>query len=182
MPYLASGQDIKMIAPDFILPDVLTDRNWSLYQVAEGKPFVVMFIGNHCPYVKHIESEISKIAKIYFGEVAFAAVSSNNVAFYPDESPEHLKSQGERLGFNFPYFYDDRQQIAREFKVVYNPDFFVFDKDKKLVYHGQFDDSRPNNSIEVTGRDLVNAIENATHEEKIIGEQKQAYGCKIFTE
>lgn len=166
-------------APDFILHDVMTGRRWTLTDIIQDKPFLIIFMCNHCPYVKHVEEEIARVAKTYVDRVAIAAISSNDVASYPDDSPDNLKAQGERLGFNFPYFYDDRQDTAKDYKATCTPDFYLFDKDKKLVYRGQLDDSRPGNGYPTNGKDLREAIETLLSGGAINQDQKPSMGCSI---
>lgn len=174
--YLSLGKE----APDFILFDVVTKKTWSRDDIADGtKPFLVIFMCNHCPYVKHVEEEIANIGKTYTDQVAMAAISANDVSMYPDDSPDNLAKQAERLGFNFPYFYDDRQNVAISFKAHCTPDFYLFDKDLKLAYHGQLDDSRPSNDIEPSGKDLREAIDALLLDKEVSKDQKASVGCSI---
>lgn len=167
-------------APNFILFDVVTERNWSLDDiVGESKPLLIVFMCNHCPYVKHIEEEIAKIGQTYSDRLAMAAISANDVSFYPDDSPDNLKEQSQRLGFNFPYFYDDRQEVAKEYKATCTPDFFLFDKNRKLVYRGQLDNSRPSNDEPINGNDLRLAIDALLLDQEISSDQKPSFGCSI---
>lgn len=167
-------------APDFILFDVVTEKNWSLYDIANGeKPLLIVFMCNHCPYVKHAEREISNIGKTYTNMIAMAAISANDVSLYPDDSPGHLKEQAGRLGFNFPYFYDDRQDVAKDYKASCTPDFYLFNREQKLVYHGQLDSSRPGNNIEPSGDDLRTAIDAVLSGSDQAKDQKPSTGCGV---
>lgn len=173
--------ELGMKAPDFFLFDVVTDKKWSLDQIKgdQKKPLLIIFMCNHCPYVKHVEEEISNIGKEYADRIAVAAISANEVSLYPDDSPDNLKKQAERLGFNFPYFYDDRQDTAKAFKAACTPDFYLFDEFGLLVYHGQLDGSRPSNNIETNGKDLREAIEKTLIGEVLTEDQKPSVGCNI---
>lgn len=168
-------------APDFFLFDVVTGKNWSLDQIMgdEKRPFLIIIMCNHCPYVKHVEDEIGRIGKTYTDRLAIAAISANDVSLYPDDSPDHLKEQAKRLGFNFPYFYDDRQDTAKAYMATCTPDFYLFDNELKLVYHGQLDGSRPSNNTETNGEDLRNAIDKTLIEEELSQDQKPSVGCNV---
>jgi thiol-disulfide isomerase/thioredoxin len=141
---------------------------------------LVMFICVHCPYVKHVEQELARIGADYAGRIAIAAISSNDVVAYPQDSPEEMKKQAERLGFKFPYLYDETQEVARSYDAACTPDFFLFDAEMKLVYRGQLDDSRPQrasgggNDIPVTGKDLRAAMDAV-----IAGKRPTSLGCNI---
>lgn len=163
-------------APDFTLPSV-NGGNLSLSYADQSKGFVVMFICNHCPYVLHIEDELVKVANEYIARgIGFIAISSNDVEKYPQDSPEKMAEKG----YPFPYLYDEDQQVAKAYKAACTPDLFVFDKNRKLVYRGQFDDSRPKKDIPVTGNDLRKALD-AVLAGKTIPEKDQipSIGCNI---
>lgn len=168
-------------APNFKLIDVVSGKTYSLKDFKESKALVVSFICVHCPYVKHIEKEFVKVANDYIDKgVSFVAISSNDVVNYPEDSPENLKKQALRLGFNFPYLFDKTQEVAKSYTAACTPDIFVFDKDKKLVYRGQFDSSRPGKLlVKVTGEDLKKALNKLLKGEKINQDQKPSSGCNI---
>ena len=146
---------------------------------------LLMFICVHCPYVKHVEQELARIGRDYAGRIGIAAISSNDVTAYPEDSPENMKAQAQRLGFNFPYLFDDTQETAREYGAACTPDFFLFDAEMKLVYRGQLDDSRPQrpsgggNDIPVTGKDLRGAMDAVIAGKRPDPNQKQSIGCNI---
>lgn len=163
-------------APDFTLPSV-NGGNLSLSYADQSKGFVVMFICNHCPYVLHIEDELVKVANKYIARgIGFIAISSNDVEKYPQDSPEKMAEKD----YPFPYLYDEDQQVAKAYKAACTPDLFVFDENRKLVYRGQFDDSRPKKDIPVTGNDLRKALD-AVLTGKTIPEKDQipSIGCNI---
>lgn len=168
--------ELGIKAPDFNLESV-NGGNLSLNYTNQSKGFVIMFICNHCPYVLHIEDELIKVANEYISRgIGFIAISSNDVDKYPQDSPEKMAEKN----YPFPYLYDETQEVAKEYKAACTPDFFVFDENKKLVYRGQFDDSRPKNNKPVTGRDLRKALDAVLEGEKISeGEQIPSIGCNI---
>ena len=148
------------IAPDFNLIDVTSDSNFSLKENKGTIATVIMFICNHCPYVKHVNPTISKLAKEYQGdEIKFIAISSNDVVNYPEDSPEKMKINTIENDFNFPYLYDESQEVAKAYDAACTPDFYLYDDNLRLVYRGQLDDSRPGNEIESNGNDIKNAID-----------------------
>lgn len=169
------------IAPDFMLPEV-TDR-WlvQLSDFAARDVLVVMFICRHCPYVVHVNEELARLGLDYKdSNVALVAISANDAANYPQDRPEGLAEQKEQFGFAFPYLYDETQEVALAYKAACTPDFYVFDKERKLVYRGQLDDSRPGNSLPVTGEHLRQAIEAAQAGERVPPEsQHPSLGCNI---
>ena len=144
------------------------------------KALLVLFICTHCPYVKHIEKGIAALGHDYMGKpLGIVAISSNDAANYPDDAPEGLKQQAEKLGFAFPYLYDETQNVAHAYKAACTPDIFLFDADFKLVYRGQFDGSRPGSDVPVTGVDLRKAIEQVLADQTVPTEQKPSIGCNI---
>jgi len=147
-------------APAFALPDVVSGDTITLDTFA-GKPaLVVMFICQHCPFVKHVQDELARLGHDYVPKnVGVLAVSANSVQTHPQDGPEHLKAMATTLNFNFPYCYDATQAMAKAYTAACTPDFFVFDGDRQLVYRGQLDDSRPGNDVPVTGKDLRAAID-----------------------
>ncbi len=164
--------------PQFSLSDVLSGQIVSS-ETFKGKPALVMFICRHCPFVKHVQGELAKLGKDYAGRVNILAISSNDIQECPDDSPQSLKKQAEEVGFNFPYLYDEAQDVAKSFTAACTPDFFLFDREGKLVYRGQLDDSRPSLDIPVTGKDLREAIEALLSGQPINPNQKPSVGCGI---
>ena len=167
-------------APDFTLPDTISGRMHSLYDLKSEKATLVVFICNHCPYVKHINRGLVKLADDYAEMgVSFIAISSNDVVNYPQDAPEKMKEVAVQEAYNFPYLYDESQDVAKAYMAACTPDFFLFDGGLKLVYRGQMDDSRPSNGKPVTGKDLRVAI-NLVLEGKPVPElQIPSIGCGI---
>ena len=167
-------------APDFNLPNVVSETNLSLKELASDKATVIMFICNHCQYVIHILDHLLKIAKEYQAKgIHFVAISSNDVNTYPNDSPEKMKIHAEKYGFPFPYLYDESQKVAKAYKAACTPDFFVFDDQLTCVYRGRFDGSKPSNQTPVTGEDLRNALDNILEGKPISSEQHPSMGCNI---
>ena len=167
-------------APKFQLPNVVSGNTISLDTFADSQALLVMFICQHCPFVKHIKSELAKIGQDYSQQpLGIVAISANDVANYPDDSPEKLKQMAEELNFKFPLCYDESQEVSKAYTAACTPDFFLFDRDNKLVYRGQLDDSRPSTDIPVTGKDLRSAIDAVLQDRKIDFEQKPSIGCNI---
>lgn len=166
--------------PNFSLTDIITNQTISLSDFKEKGALLVMFICRHCPYVKHVQEELAKIGKDYADkDVGIVAISSNDIVSYPEDAPDSLKQQAQSLGFTFPYLYDESQDVAKDYTAACTPDFFVFDKEKKLVYRGQLDDSRPESDIPVTGKDLKAAIDAVLSDQPIDPNQKPSIGCSI---
>ena len=175
--------ELGTVAPAFELPDVLTGRAVGRDDVAKNG-LLVMFICVHCPYVKHAEAELARIGVDYEGKIGIAAISSNDVASYPQDGPEEMKAQAQRLGFRFPYLFDETQEVARAYDAACTPEFFLFDAEMKLVYHGQLDDSRPRrggsgNDIPLTGRDLRLALDAVLAGKRPDTSQRFSLGCNI---
>ena len=167
-------------APNFNLLDVTSDSDLSLFEFKGSIGTVIMFICNHCPYVKHVNPTISRLAKDHNGdEIRFIAISSNDVINYPDDSPEKMKINALENDFNFPYLYDETQDVAKAYDAACTPDFYLYDENLKLVYRGQLDDSRPGNKINVTGADLRNAIDCLINGKTVNTNQKPSIGCNI---
>ncbi len=167
-------------APDFQLPDVVSGETISLETFADKKALLVAFICQHCPFVKHVKHEIARIGKDYADkEVGIVAISANDVANYPGDSPENLKKMAQELAFNFPLCYDESQETAKAYTAACTPDFFLFDAEQKLVYRGQLDDSRPGNDRPVTGKDLRSAIDAVLASKEVSPDQKPSIGCNI---
>ncbi|MGB5385758.1 MAG: thioredoxin family protein [Eudoraea sp.] len=168
------------IAPDFNLPDTITDKIVSLDKLKGKKGSVILFICNHCPFVKHVNSTITHLASKYQSKgIAFIAISSNDIVNYPQDSPELMKQTALQEGYSFPYLFDESQEVARAYEAACTPDFYLFDNDLRLVYRGQLDDSRPGNGILSTGLDLRNALEALLSNKPINPIQKPSIGCNI---
>ncbi len=167
-------------APAFNLADVVSGKKISLDTFSKNKILLVMFICRHCPYVQHIKEELARLGKDYATKDAgIVAISSNDAVNYPEDAPESLKEMAQELGFTFPFCYDETQEVARAYGAVCTPDFFLYDKDRKLIYRGQLDDSRPGNGKPVTGRDLREALDSALAGRSIPASQKPSVGCNI---
>ncbi len=171
---------LDTVAPDFNLMDTVTGRTMALHDLKGKNGTVVMFICNHCPFVKHVNPEISKLARDFQPRnIRFIAISSNDVEHYPEDSPELMKRTAKKEGYTFPYLYDPSQKTAKAYDAACTPDFYLFDADMKLVYRGQLDDSRPGNGISLTGDDLRHAIKALLHGKQIDPDQKPSIGCNI---
>lgn len=168
------------LAPDFQLPDVVSGKIISLETFAQKKALLVMFICKHCPFVKHIQIQLSILGKDYQNtDLGIVAISANDAVKYPDDSPEQLKQMAVELGFTFPLCYDETQEVAKTYTAACTPDFFLFDSDRHLVYRGQLDDSRPSTEMPVTGADLRQAIDTTLSGKPVNPEQKPSLGCNI---
>ena len=168
-------------APQFSLPDTLNDgKTLTLGDLNLQKGLLVMFICNHCPYVKHINEELVKLGQDYISQgINMVAISSNNVATHPEDSPEKMTMYGQSLGYPFPYLYDESQEVAKVYDAACTPDFYLFDANKQLVYRGQLDDSRPGNGQPVTGKDLRLAMDRLISSEAQEAQQVPSIGCNI---
>ena len=166
-------------APQFFLPDAVYGETIRVSTFDGKRAFLVMFICPHCPFVKHVQAELAKIGRDYAGQAGIVAVCSNDVEQYPEDGPEGMKQQAAEQGFIFPYCYDETQDVARDYQAACTPDFFLFDEERKLVYRGQLDDSRPGNGIPVTGADLRAAIEAVLAGRPVEEPQKPSIGCNI---
>jgi thiol-disulfide isomerase/thioredoxin len=165
--------------PSFALPDTISGRTLDSSALA-GKPSVVIFICNHCPYVKRIQAGLAEFARDCRSKgVPLVAISSNDVTSHPDDSPEAMAREAASSGYIFPYLYDESQAVAKAFDARCTPDLFIFDRDGKLAYRGQFDDARPSNQIPVTGRDARAAIDALLAGQQPAAEQKASIGCNI---
>lgn len=168
------------IAPDFTLINTVTDTPVSLQDSKGTHGTVIMFICNHCPFVKHVNQGIVSLANDYQTKgIGFIAISSNDVENYPADAPELMKVNAQQEGFTFPYLYDKNQEVAKAYDAACTPDFFIFDKDLKLAYAGQLDDSRPNNGIPVTGKDMRAALDAIIAGKPVSDIQKPSIGCNI---
>ncbi len=167
-------------APDFSLPDTVSGQTISLANFSDSKALLVMFICQHCPFVKRVKTEFTRLGKDYVDQgVGIVAISANDVKKHPDDSPENLKAMAEELDFNFPFCYDETQEVAKSYTAACTPDFFLFDGDHKLVYRGQLDDSILDENLPVTGKDLRSAIDKVLAGEEVDSEQKPSLGCNI---
>ena len=166
-------------APDFNLPD--TNGEIVSLEDFKGAPaLVVLFICNHCPYVKHIRSGLAQFARDYAPHrVAIVAISSNDVVTHPDDSPAKMREEVHAAGYTFPYLYDETQEVAKAYRAACTPDIYLFDKNFKLVYRGQFDDSRPNSGVPVTGKDLRAALDAVLAGKTTSEFQAPSIGCNI---
>ncbi len=166
-------------APDFRLPDT-AGKLVSLADFKSAPALAVLFICNHCPYVKHIRAGLAQFAREYQRRgAAIVAINSNDVQNYPDDSPEKMAQEAKAAGYTFPYLYDESQAVARSYRSACTPDIYLFDKNRKLVYRGQFDDSRPGNGLPVTGADLRAAVDAVLAGQPVSPRQVPSIGCNI---
>lgn len=167
-------------APDFALPSVTTGEKVSLASFEGAPALLVVFLSNHCPYVKHVEAAFAAFAAEYRERgLAIVAISANDVVNYPEDAPERLVDQINRAGFTFPYLYDESQAVAREYRAACTPDFFLYDAQRRLAYRGQFDDSRPKSAVEVTGSSLRAAADAVLRGEAVAEPHYPSIGCSI---
>jgi peroxiredoxin len=166
-------------APAFQLPDT-QGKTISISDFRDAPALLVVFMCNHCPYVKHIRESLVELVKEYQAKgVAVVAINANDVDAYPEDSPELMARDAETYGYTFPYLYDQTQQVARAYKAACTPDFFLFDRDRRLVYRGQIDSSRPGNDKPLSGEDLRAALEAVLAGGRISPQQKPSMGCNI---
>jgi thiol-disulfide isomerase/thioredoxin len=167
-------------APDFQLLNPMSGDFNSLNQLNSDKATVIMFICNHCPFVKHVDEQLVSISREYVRRgVSFVAISSNDVDNYPQDGPELMTEEALRVGYTFPYLYDETQEVAKAYQAACTPDFFVFDQEMKCAYRGQLDDSRPGNGRPVTGLDLRNALDDILDGKVVSAPQIPSIGCNI---
>jgi peroxiredoxin len=171
--------ELGTVAPPFELPDT----EGVLHSSAEAErasALLVMFICNHCPFVKHVRAELARVGRDYLPQgVAIFAISSNDAEAYPADGPLAMRAEKEAAGYPFPYLYDETQEVARAYKAACTPDFFLFDADRKLVYRGQLDDSRPSNDAPVDGHDLRAALDAVLEGREVTSAQYPSVGCNI---
>lgn len=168
------------IAPKFDLPDTVTGDMVSVDDFADAKGLLVMFICNHCPYVQHIRHGLVELGNDYAnGDLGIVAISSNDPAAYPTDAPEEMAREAQEFGYRFPYLYDESQEVAKAYTAMCTPDFFLFGRERTLVYRGRFDDARPNTIGRVTGADLRLAIDAVLNDEPVSEEQFPSMGCSI---
>ena len=167
-------------APAFSLVDAVSGRTVSLTDFREAPALLVMFICNHCPFVKHVAAELARLCDDYLPKgVAIVAINSNDVAAHPDDAPDKMKAEAQARGYKFPYLFDETQAVAHAYNAACTPDFFLFDKQQKLAYRGQLDGSRPGNDVAVDGRDLRTALNQLLAGEFVPAEQRASLGCNI---
>jgi thiol-disulfide isomerase/thioredoxin len=166
--------------PSFTLRDAVTDREVSSDQLAGRRAVLVMFLCNHCPYVKHVLDGLTQLDRDYRDrDVALVAINSNDIQNYPQDGPSHMRALAEERGWSFPFLLDADQTVARSFRAACTPDFFLFDKAGELVYRGQLDDSRPGSDAPVTGRDLRAALDATLAGTPVPADQRPSVGCNI---
>lgn len=177
---LSTMLELGTKAPNFSLPDAVSGETISLDTFSKRKALLVMFICRHCPFVKHVQHELARVGRDYSDkDVGIVAISSNDVTISPGDSPSDLKEMSEELGFNFPFCYDENQQIAKAYEAACTPDFYLFDQSRSLVYRGQLDDSRPGNDSPVNGKDLRAALDALLDDQNVDANQKPSIGCNI---
>lgn len=168
------------IAPDFKLLNTCTNKELSLSEIKSDIATVVMFICNHCPYVKHIESKIVEVANLYQAKnISFVAINSNDAENYPQDGPTFMAKEAEEFNYPFPYLFDATQEVAKAYQAACTPDFYIFDKDLRCVYRGRFDGSTPGNQEPVTGKDLTEALDNILAGKMVSQDQVASIGCNI---
>ena len=168
------------LAPAFALPDTVTGKRVSFNDIKGGQATVVLFICNHCPFVKHVNNELVKMANDYKSKkIGFAAISANDAVNYPEDAPEMMKKVALQLNYPFPYLYDETQETAKAYGAACTPDFFIYNRKDELVYRGQLDDSRPGNEIPVTGNDVRRALDCLISNQPVPAEQRPGIGCNI---
>ena len=167
-------------APDFTLLNTIDNQEYSLQDLKGKQGTVIVFSCNHCPFVKHINQELVAVAKKYQKKgIQFIAISSNDVKNYPQDGPAKMKEVAKEEAYPFPYLYDESQQVAKDYNAACTPDFYLFDDDLRLAYHGRFDASRPGNDVAVTGKDLVDAMEALLDNQPLLEQQLPSMGCNI---
>lgn len=167
-------------APDFSLPDVVTGQTVSKNDFSDKKALLVIILCRHCPYVQNIKQGLAQLGRDYAEkDIAIVGISSNDPADFPEDSPESLKQMVEEEGFSFPVLFDGAQKAAKAFTAVATPDFFLFDSKRRLIYRGQFDESRPGDGKPVTGNDVRTAIDALLSGKPVLAEQKPSFGCSI---
>jgi thiol-disulfide isomerase/thioredoxin len=168
------------LAPDFALPEPATGRTVTLADFDDAPALVVLVLSNHCPFVKHIAGGLAEFAREYRGKgVAVVAINANDVTNYPDDSPRKMVDEVERRGYTFPYLFDESQDVAKAYQAACTPDIFLFDAERRLVYRGQFDDSRPSLDVPVTGADLRAACDAVLAGKAPVADQRPSVGCNI---
>lgn len=165
---------------DFSLPDTVSGKTITLQAIKGNTATVLMFICNHCPFVKHVNAQLVQLGNDYKNKgITFIAISSNDVNGYPQDGPEQMKLAATELQYPFPYLYDQSQEVAKAYEAACTPDFFIYDAGLSLVYRGQLDDSRPGNEKPVTGADMRNALGHLIAGKPVPADQKPSIGCNI---
>lgn len=167
------------IAPDFALPNVATGSTVRLDEVAAGRPVLVIFLCRHCPYVQHVKDELARLGRDYGDSVGVVGISSNDATTHPDDAPLSLAEMARESGFTFPVVYDESQDVARAYGAACTPDSFLFDRDRRLVYHGRLDETRPRSGVAATGADIRRALDAVISGTSAPIEQHPALGCSI---
>ena len=168
------------VAPDFTLPDTVSGKDISLKDIQSDKANLIMFICNHCPYVVHLKQHFAEFAKEYQRQgLGVVAISSNDVDGYPQDGPDAMADDCREYAYPFPYLYDQDQHVARAYEAACTPDFYLFDENRKLVYRGQYDGSRPRNAMPVTGSDLRAAVDAVLAGQDVNPNQVASMGCNI---
>ena len=171
---------LETVAPEFTLHDTVSGKEKCLTELKSANATVIMFICNHCPYVKHVQAELPRLANDYQSKgIAFIAINSNDIEAYPEDSPKEMKRIANELGYPFPYLYDESQDVARAYQATCTPDFFLFDEHLLCRYRGQIDDSRPGNKIPVNGKDIRKALDQILHGKRPDTAQIPSTGCNI---
>lgn len=167
-------------APGFSLPDAVAGKMVSLDDFKQSPALLVMFICNHCPYVKHVQAGMADMARDFQGKgIGVVAINSNDVQNHPDDSPDRMREEAQRAGYTFPYLFDEAQDVARAYRAACTPDFFLFDAQRRLVYRGQMDDARRGNNLPVTGNSLRAAVEAVLSGKQVSTNQIPSLGCNI---
>lgn len=167
-------------APEFALTDLVSGKEISNKSFDDKKLMLVIFMCKHCPYIVHIENELAKFGREYASkDIGIVGISANDADAYPEDSPEKLKEYAQKMDFQFPLCYDATQDVAKRYTAACTPDFFLFDRDRKLIYRGQFDDSRKGNSEPINGKDLRAAVDAALNDQPVSEDQKPSTGCNI---
>ncbi len=166
-------------APDFSLPDVVSGKTVRLADLPANRPLLVTFLSRHCPYVWHVKAALAQLGRDYRGRASLVAISANDARAYPEDAPERLRALAVETGFNFPVCYDEPQTTARAYGASCTPDFFLYDSQRRLVYRGQLDDSRPGNGVPVTGTDVRAALEALLAGQPVAASQSPSLGCNI---
>ncbi|TVQ55425.1 MAG: thioredoxin family protein [Phycisphaerales bacterium] len=171
--------ELGTAARDFLLPDT-SGQMVGLEDFADSTGLLVIFMCNHCPFVKHLREALAELGREYQSKgLGIVAINPNDVEKYPDDSPEKMAKEVKEAGYTFPYLFDETQEVAKAYRAACTPDFFLYDQRRKLVYRGQFDDSRPGNDVPVTGKDLREAIDALLAGQSVPSDQKPSIGCNI---
>lgn len=168
------------VAPDFTLPDTVSGKDLSLTELKGAKATVIMFICNHCPFVKYIRTQLVQLANDYLNKgISFIAINSNDIVNYPEDAPDKMREEALQNGYLFPYLYDATQNVANAYMAACTPDFYIFDSHLKCIYRGQLDSSRPGNNIPLTGSDIRAALDHHLSGLPVLTDQRPSQGCNI---